>query len=97
MRTRQEYDQAISILRTAVARWDPFGLLGGGAPADEWDAEIALLLPKIQKANTAVEIARQLAAVLGERLGDTLLSSEECNTVAVEIYLRLKTDGLLDA
>jgi hypothetical protein len=95
MKTREEYEQAFRILRKAVASWDPLGLLGGGAPEDEWDHEIASLLPKIQRAKSASDVAHELAIVFGESTGDTSISIKETSDVAAEIFLQLKTGGLL--
>jgi hypothetical protein len=97
MRTRREYDQAFDIVRAAVARWDPYALLGGGAPADEWDAEIASLLPRLRNVKAAPEIVHHLSEVFGGRLGYSSLGVNECSTVAADIFLRLKTAGLLDS
>jgi hypothetical protein len=96
MRTRREYDEAFRIVRTAIARWDPHAILEGGAPADEWDSEVARLLPLIQRALTSADVARQLANVFGARLGGASIPVDECSSVAVEILVRLKTAGLLD-
>jgi hypothetical protein len=95
MKTREEYEEGIRILRTAVASWDPFGLLGGGAPEDEWDEEIASLLPKIQRAKTPADVAREIAVVFGGGIGGTSISIKETSDVAANIFLRLKTAGLL--
>lgn len=95
MRTRQEYDQAFEVVRTALASWDPCGLLGGGAPADEWDGEIAALLPKIRSAQDSADVARELREVFGRSLGSPPVSADEYNAAAEDIFLRLLTAGLL--
>jgi len=97
MKTRKEYDDAFRIVRAAVASWDPFGILGGGAPEDEWDQEIARLLPRIQRAITSADVAREIAVAFGDSIGGTPISAKEVDDVATGIFLRLKTAGLLQS
>jgi hypothetical protein len=96
MRTRDDYDRAFAIVRAAVARWDPALLLSGGAPADEWDAEIASLLPKLRTSKTSANLADELFALFGGRCGQATVGFEECRAAATEIILRLKTEALID-
>lgn len=84
MKTRKEYESAFRILRTAVASWDPLGLLGGGAPEDEWDREIALLLPKIQRAESPADVAHELVVIFGKSTGDASISIKETSEVATK-------------
>jgi len=48
MKTREEHDAAFRVVRAAIASWDPYRMLGGGAPKGEWDHEIARRLPRIK-------------------------------------------------
>lgn len=66
MKTREEYDDGFRIVRAALASWDPFGLLGAGAPEDEWDHEVVSLLPRIQRAKTPGDVAREIAVLFGD-------------------------------
>ena len=36
MRTRADYDHAFGVVRQVIHAWDPYDLIGGGAPPDEW-------------------------------------------------------------
>src|SRR6266403_1817831 len=95
MKPRKEYDDAFRIVRAAVASWDPFGILGGGAAENEWDQEIARLLPRIQQAVTPADVAREIAVAFGDSIGGTPIAAKEIDGVATGIFLRLKTAGLL--
>ena len=97
MKTREEYDDAFRVVRAAIASWDPYGMLGGGAPKDEWDHEIARLLPRIQNAATPANVAHEIVVAFGESAGRTPISRKECDEVATGIFLRLKTAGLLQS
>ena len=38
---RAKYQQMWEVTAGIIREWDPYGLLGGGAPGDEFDREIA--------------------------------------------------------
>jgi hypothetical protein len=97
MKTRKEYDDAFRVVRAAVASWNPLGTLDGGAPEDEWDLEIARLLPRIQRAITSADVAREIAVAFGESIGGVPIAPKEINDVATAIFLRLKTADLLQS
>jgi hypothetical protein len=94
VRTREQYDQALTICRNAVAQWDPFSLLAAGAPTDEYDLEISSLVPKLRNARTPSDIAIAIAEVFGSTFGAAVVP-DECAIVAAEIYARLDSAGLL--
>jgi Domain of unknown function (DUF1871) len=97
VQTREQYDQAIAICRDAIAQWDPFALLAGGAPADEYDLEISKLVPKIRDARASSDVAIAISAIFGDSFGHALHRSGESINVAAEIYNRLRSAGLLSA
>ena len=35
------YMRALEVVGSVIHDWDPYGLIAGGAPADEFDSEIA--------------------------------------------------------
>jgi hypothetical protein len=80
MKTRKEYDDAFRIVRAAVA----------------WDQEIARLLPKIQRAITPADVAREISVAFGGT-GGAPISVGAIDDVAIGIFLRLETAGLLQS
>jgi hypothetical protein len=97
MRDRHQYDLAFALVREAVAQWDPLGLIGGGAPADEWDAEVARLLPRLERARSPEEAGAAVTAVFGETLRDSAPDEASCVRFGRELHSRLTSAGLLDA
>jgi hypothetical protein len=69
MKTREEYDDGFRIVRAALASWDPFDLLVAGAPEDEWDHKVESILPRIQRARTPADVAREIAVLFGDSIG----------------------------
>jgi hypothetical protein len=47
--SRDDYDRAFAIVRKVIAEWDPYGLIGGGAPLDEWDSAVAKILAQVPR------------------------------------------------
>jgi hypothetical protein len=47
MRTRADYDRAWALVREVIHAWDPYDLIGQGAPDDEWDAQIASIVAQV--------------------------------------------------
>jgi hypothetical protein len=97
MRDRHQYDLAFALVREAVAQWDPLGLIGGGAPADEWDAEVARLLPRLQRARSVEEAGAAVTAVFGQALGSDGPDAAACAKFGQELHSRLTSAGLIDA
>jgi hypothetical protein len=44
---RAKYQQMWDVTAGVIKSWDPYGLLGGGAPGDEFDQEIASLVAQL--------------------------------------------------
>jgi hypothetical protein len=95
VRTRGQYDQALAICRDAIAHWDPFALLAGGAPPDEYNAEVSSLVPKLSGARSGDDVARAIEEVFGSGFGRDQVYPGNCAKVAAIVYAQLKAAGLL--
>lgn len=63
MRTRADYGRAFAAVRQVIHRWDPYGLISGGAPADEWDSEIASVVSQIPHIKSESDATRVISEV----------------------------------
>ena len=95
MRTRQEYDRAFAIVRAAIAQWDPYILFGSGSPPDEFDGEIARLLPRIRDARAPSDVAVAIADVFGAAFEEPAFTATNCAAVGAIVYSGLESAGLL--
>lgn len=95
MRTRAQYDQAFAIVREVVAKLDPYGLLGGGAPADEFDGEVARLLPLLARAHSETDASAAVAEVFGAAFGKDGVDVKVWDSVGSELFERLTSTGLI--
>jgi hypothetical protein len=51
------YKRALQVVGSVVREWNPYCLLAGGAPADEFDSEIAGVVAQIPRIKTEREAA----------------------------------------
>ncbi len=93
--SREKYKSLISIVRGVIHRWDPYGLLAGGAPMDEFDHEIALVAARVRQIRTEADSVTILSAVFSEMFipGDFIL--ERCADPGRELFEELRNTGFI--
>lgn len=96
MKNRLDYTRAISIVSSVMSEWDPFSLLAGGAPRDEFDAEIAKVAARIPHIRTPEDAASVLSVVLSHAFGEELFTSQDCSAQGAILFRRLADAGLLN-
>lgn len=95
MRTRADYDRAFAIVRDAIHAWDPYRLIAGGAPADEWDSEIASVVAQIPRIRSQSDAAHAISRVFSSALEPEGFGPEDCARVGRRLYSSLCEAGLL--
>ena len=85
---QQDFILAEKIVRAAIHRIDPYGLLEGGSPEDEFDSEIRSITNQLQRCKTESDIAHAIARTLTSSFGEKFDPSEfreESNRVFLEL------------
>ena len=95
MQTRDDYKQAFAVVASVVRQWDPYRLLEGGAPSDEFDAEIAKIVTYIPRIHTAQDAAQALSSVFSAAFEPHLFTPEACAQPGMLLYSRLAESGLV--
>jgi hypothetical protein len=95
MQDRQQYDLAFSLVRESLAQWDPLNLIGGGAPADEWDDEVARIVARLRDARTPDQVGAAVAEVFSAALGPSGPDAPTCTEFGRALHSRLKAAGTL--
>jgi hypothetical protein len=54
------YKRALDVVGAVVRDWDPYGLIDGGAPADEFDSEIAAVITQIPPGAQVGQVAHEV-------------------------------------
>ena len=95
MRTRADYDRAIAVVRRVIHEWDPYALIGGGAPSDEWDGEIAALVAQIPRIKSEEDAAHAVSRVFSSAFQPEGFSPVDCAEVGKRLYASVAESGLL--
>lgn len=75
-------------LRELISAWDPYALLSGGAPQDEFDSEIAQIHRALigGRMHSAEQLADYIAMVFRASFGEGSWTSSNCMEVAGRIW-----------
>jgi hypothetical protein len=94
MKTRSDYDDALNVVASVINAWDPYSLIEGGSPPDEFETEIAALVPRIRHIHSKGDAAREIAMVFSTAF-DLTFTPEACAEVGEQLYSRLREADLL--
>lgn len=97
MKTRADYDAALAIVREVIANWDPYALIAGGAPPDEFDREVARIVARVPHINSPGQAAYELSAVFSEAFDPAHFALHDCCVVGTTLYERLTNAGFIQA
>ena len=95
MPTSNVKDRTISIVRGVIHAWDPYSLIGGGAPQDEWDHEIAYVAARVPHIRSAADATQVLSSVFSSAFQPEGFSPEDCAKAGQHLYDRLLEAGVL--
>ncbi|NOU92565.1 hypothetical protein GC093_04875 [Paenibacillus sp. LMG 31456] len=59
----------IKLLTQVINKWDPIGLLAGGAPEDEYSIEIREIAQKSSLCNSETDLAILIFKVFNDKMG----------------------------
>jgi hypothetical protein len=94
MKTRHDYKVALDTIGAVVRAWDPYGLLAGGAPQDEFDGEIAKLATHIPHIHSAAD-ATQAVSIVFSQAFEPVFTPAACTEVGAKLFSALIEAGLL--
>lgn len=94
MRSKSDYKRAVRVVREVVHAWDPYRLIAGGAPDDEFDHEIASVVAQIPRIRSARDASHALSRVFSSSFGPERFGPEHCSEVGERLYVRLQQEGL---
>ena len=95
MRTKQDYSKALAVVSDVIRQWDPYSLLSGGAPANEFEAEIAKVVTHIPRLRSAQDAAQALSAVFSEAFEAENFSPSACAKAGAALFEQLIKSGLI--
>jgi hypothetical protein len=83
------------VTSATIRDWDPYALLSGGAPLDEWDAEIAQLVTHIPRIACVSDATRAISAVFSKSFDPDTFCSDKCAAVGEAWFKSLLHAGLV--
>ena len=97
MKDRREYEKALEIIGGVIRAWDPYSLIALGAPANEFDDQIAKITAGAVAFRSPSDVARAISAVFSASLGPDSFSVADCSEPAQQIFTALGRANLLSA
>jgi hypothetical protein len=89
------YKRALEVVGSVVREWDPYGLIAGGAPEDEFDSEIAAVVRQIPRIKTEKEASLALSRVFSSAFVAERFTPEDCSQAGKKLFAALSASGLL--
>ncbi len=94
MKSRADYERALQAVREVVQRWDPYGLLAGGCPPDEFDAEVAAVVAQLPRIQSRADAAHVLSQVFSSAFEPKAFRPEDCATAGEALFEVLSAQRL---
>src|SRR5262245_37036008 len=89
------YKRALQVVGSVVHEWDPYGLLAGGAPADEFDSEIAAVVTQIPRIKTEKEAVLALSRVFSSAFEAERFTPDDCTEAGKRLFAALSASGFV--
>jgi hypothetical protein len=96
VKTKRDYRRAFQIVRAHVTDWDPYDLIGGGAPRFEFDQEVELIVKEIPRIRSADDLTAVVSAVFCDAFGENTFPPSECRAMAAKLFVEIERERLLD-
>jgi len=92
---KHDYQEIVRIVIQALNEWDPYELIEGGAPENEFTEEATRIAANIKKIETPTELANVISDVFSRSFDSDVFSVAECLPVASRIFSDLEVRCLL--
>ncbi|MBT4864763.1 MAG: DUF1871 family protein [Planctomycetaceae bacterium] len=95
--SRKDYDKAIKVVTGVIHRWDPYGLLAGGAPQEEFDSEIQSLVAQIPRIDSKTDAAHAVSRIFSSAFEAETFTVKKCRDVGNGLHAALVAAGIIEA
>jgi hypothetical protein len=80
------YEKALEGVRCVIHEWDPYSLLAGGAPKDEFDSEISAVVGQLGRIHSAEDACHVISRVFSSSFEPDLFKLEHCRAVGKRLF-----------
>ncbi len=94
MTDRTHWRQVERVVRKVIHTWDPYSLLEGGAPEDEWDGEILQIVGRVSLCTSPEAATEAVAGVFTSAFQPDGFTPNECADVGRKLFDALKEENL---
>ncbi|HEY4602014.1 MAG TPA: DUF1871 family protein [Cerasibacillus sp.] len=77
---------ATDIVKRHINRWDPFDLLYLGAPDDEYETEVEMIVKELSKIQNENDLAEVIQDTFNKMFGTEQFTNETCQPIALLIW-----------
>jgi hypothetical protein len=95
MTDRKQWKKIEAVVRAVIHEWDPYALVGGGAPEDEWDSEILKIVSRVRNIKTPAEATAAISDVFSVAFQPKGFTREDCTQVGQQLFDALTEAGLI--
>lgn len=95
MTDRKQWKKVETVVRDVIHKWDPYGLIGAGAPKDEWDSEILKIVGRLQSIRTPLGCAVAISDAFSIAFQSEEFKIENCDQVGQQLFDALNEAGLI--
>lgn len=93
---KHSYQEIIETVRSVINEWDPYDLIKGGAPDNEFVHEVALIAAKANEVKTPAELAEVISKIFSTSFGPEWFSVTACTPIAYRLFTELQTSVILE-
>jgi hypothetical protein len=86
MTSKADHTLALKVVRGIIHEWDPYSLLAGGAPADEFDSEIASVVKQIPRIKSQQDAALAISRVFSSAFEKERFTPNDCAAIGTKLY-----------
>ena len=91
---REKYEQMWVVTAEVIREWDPYRLLGEGAPTDAFDQQITAVVAQIPLIHSAADAALAVSRVFSSGFESQYFSVDACAEVGEKLFSALSERDL---
>jgi uncharacterized protein DUF1871 len=92
----REREKIFDAVRSVIHEWDPYDLLAGGAPDDEFDSEVSAVIRQLDRIRSSLDASHVISRVFSSSFEPESFQVEDCRSVGERLYEVLAERGLIE-
>jgi hypothetical protein len=88
-------EHLLALVSAVIGEWDPYALLAGGAPRDEFDQEVSSVMAQVSRIKSATDAAHVISRVFSSSFESGPFIPEACAKVGERLFAELHAQGFI--